>query len=254
MAVLSTEQNRSRYSLSSVDNSLRLILLIQERDQLRLSEAAEELGISKSTTHRLLATLAHRGFVVQERSRAYRAGPALLARPTNALGPSTMTLIHSHLMHLSAKSQETCHFVVLEGNGSRFVDGVQGPQVLRVGSRIGMLLPAHTNSSGKVLLSRLADSDLRALYPRGIPGGQGRVHGVAALVRELRATRRRGYGININESTEGISAVGRHVTDGRGVTIGAIAVAAPSSRYPRSRLPDLVAYLRPVIQALEAQL
>jgi hypothetical protein len=41
--------------------------------------------------------------------------------------------------------QERCHaleLMVLEGNGVRFIDGVEGMHVLRVGSRVGMLLPA----------------------------------------------------------------------------------------------------------------
>jgi DNA-binding IclR family transcriptional regulator len=60
--------------------------------------------------------------------------------------------------------------MVLEGNGTRFLDGVEGPQALRVSFRTGTLLPAHVTSGGKALLAELPPERLRALYPHGLPG------------------------------------------------------------------------------------
>ena len=51
------------------------------------------------------------------------------------------------------KLGETCHLMVLEGNGVRFIDSVEGKHVLRVGSRVGRLLPANRTSGGKALLA-----------------------------------------------------------------------------------------------------
>ncbi len=47
---------------------------------------------------------------------------------------------------------------------ARFIDCVESSQVLRTGSRLGMLLPAHTNSAGKALLAEL---------PSHLRGGNG---------------------------------------------------------------------------------
>ena len=242
------------YALASVDNALRLLLLLQEREEIRLSEAAAGLGVANSTAHRLLATLGHRGFVVQERSRAYRRGPALLAR-RRTWGQRALQTAHTQLARLSAQTRETTHLVVLEGNGTRFLDCVESPQVLRVGSRTGMLLPAHTNSGGKALLARLPDAELRALYPRGLPlGREGRTTDLDALRRILTATRRRGYGTNTNESERGVSAAGRHLCGPDGAVIGALVVAAPSARCPRQRLTELADHLLEAVRHLEADL
>src|SRR3954447_25847145 len=63
---------------TSVDNALRLLQLIGERQALRVAEAAELLGVARSTAHRLLTALRRRGFVTQDRPNgAYRPGPAL---------------------------------------------------------------------------------------------------------------------------------------------------------------------------------
>ncbi|MGH3626959.1 MAG: IclR family transcriptional regulator, partial [Sciscionella sp.] len=144
---------------------------------------------------------------------------------------------------------------VLEGNGTRFLDCVESPQVLRVGSRTGMLLPAHSNSGGKALLAQLTDAELRALYPRGLPPGPGRaVTDLRSLQRELAVTRRRGYGVNMDESARGVSAVGQHVTDSDGFVLGALVVAAPTARCTRGRLRELAHVLGDVVARLEAEL
>src|ERR1700742_5379267 len=68
--------------LTSVDNALWLLQLVAERQALRVAEAADLLGVARSTAHRLLSALRRRDFVMQDRPNgAYRPGPAL-----NAIG------------------------------------------------------------------------------------------------------------------------------------------------------------------------
>ena len=67
-----------QYPIESVDNALKVLLLLDERPELRLTEVSEHLGVASSTAHRLLAMLQYRGFVHQDRAtKAYRPGPAL---------------------------------------------------------------------------------------------------------------------------------------------------------------------------------
>src|SRR5947209_5262202 len=46
--------------LTSVDNALWLLQLVAERQSLRVSEAADLLGVARSTAHRLLSELRRR--------------------------------------------------------------------------------------------------------------------------------------------------------------------------------------------------
>src|SRR5258708_6972318 len=48
------------YPIESVDNALKLLLLLGEQPQIRLSEATRYLGVASSTAHRLLAMLTYR--------------------------------------------------------------------------------------------------------------------------------------------------------------------------------------------------
>jgi DNA-binding IclR family transcriptional regulator len=152
--------------------------------------------------------------------------------------------LRQSLEHLRGEVDETCHLVVLEGNGARFLDCVESTQILRTGSRVGMLLPAHTNSAGKALLAELSPKAFLSLYPRGVPSTVG--GGIAArkaLQRQLAQVRSAGYATNFEESAQGVTAVGACVRDGAGKAVAALAIASPSSRCDPRRVTALAEVL-----------
>ena len=51
--------------MQSVDHVLQLLLMLKRDGVLRVSDAAAELGVAKSTAHRLISMLRFRGFVEQ---------------------------------------------------------------------------------------------------------------------------------------------------------------------------------------------
>ena len=244
------------YPLSSVDNALRLLTLLHVRGSLRVAEAAAELGVAASTAHRLLAMLRARGFAEQDGSRAYRPGPALVGLASvGSPRPDLSTAAHGPLAALARTTGETTHLVVLEGNGVRFVDGVDGEQPLRVGSRVGVLLPAHATSGGKALLAELAPEELRALYAAGLPTTRaGAVRDLAALRRELGRVRRQGFALNLEESERGVNAVGTCVRSASGAAVAAAVVAAPAARCGRRELLELTVPLLETARKVSASL
>jgi DNA-binding IclR family transcriptional regulator len=249
-------QNKPLYPVESADNALRLLLLLSERRSLRVSDAAAHLGVARSTAHRLLGALAFREFAVQDVHKAYRPGPAfermVLTRPSTQ---DLRTLLRGRVERLHAELGETCHLMVLEGNGARFIDCAEGTHTLRVGSRVGMLLPAHVTSGGKALLAELSADQLAALYPRDLPVAPGGVVVQrAALLRQLATVRRRGYATNFEESERGIVAVGVCVRDSAGRAVAALAVAVPSVRCPRSRAGELAKVVRQAAEAATGDL
>src|SRR5512146_2588924 len=65
--------------IGAVDNVLRLLRLFEDHEMIRVNQVARDMGLSRSTVHRMLATLSHHQFVEQdESSRAYRPGPVLV--------------------------------------------------------------------------------------------------------------------------------------------------------------------------------
>jgi len=250
-------RNDPRATLSSVDNALRVLELLSDRPTLRVIEVADHLGVARSTAHRILAALLARGFVVQDAHKIYRPGPAIERfRQGRLIGPRpTKHLVHPHLERLAVVVGETCHVAVLEGNGTRFVDSVESFHALRVGTRVGMLLPAHKTAIGIALLAELPLRSLRAMYPRGLTGDAREAkQTLQTLERKIRTARRLGYASNMGESDAGISAVGICLRDPYGRAFAGIAVAIPTPRFDRHSVPDLVKALTDTAEAVKAEM
>src|SRR5690606_6044079 len=66
------------YSVDSVTNALRILVMLREEPELGVVDVARGLGVARSTAHRLLTTLARENFVRQESAYGkYRLGAAL---------------------------------------------------------------------------------------------------------------------------------------------------------------------------------
>lgn len=248
---------RNTSGLESVDNALRLLLLLAERDRLRVSDASAELGIALSTAHRLLSTLRQRGFVEQEPSRTYIKGPAFaLLGGQSSPGLPLEELVRPHLERLRDEVDETVHLAVPDGSAHlRFVLSVESSQSLRVGSREGARLPIHRTSGGKALLAALPPDQLaRRLAANGPDSLHLASQEAARLRRELGGVRRQGYGVNKAESERGIAAVGIAMLGEDRSPVGALSISVPTVRLNPARLREMAGRLLATKDILERDL
>ncbi|PXY25202.1 IclR family transcriptional regulator [Prauserella sp. PE36] len=202
---------RPQYPIESVDNALRILLLLGERSELRLTEVADYLGVASSTAHRLLAMLHYRGFIRQDRrSKAYVPGTALTGVAFSILQQfDVRQTLRPFLEELNGETGETVHIATLDGTTVRFIDAIESPRAVRVASRLGRSLPANCTSTGKAMLASLSTERLHQLYPdEELPGlTEHSIRSRSALERELAGIRRRGYATSSEESEEGVSSV-----------------------------------------------
>jgi DNA-binding IclR family transcriptional regulator len=234
-----------QYPIESVDNALKLLLLLGEQPQIRLSEATRYLGVASSTAHRLLAMLTYRGFVRQDPvSKAYLPGPALTSVAFAIFGRIDIQATATPIMRrLSERLRETIHVGMLDGANIRFVAAVEGPAAVRVASRLGRTMPAHCTSTGKLLLAQLSEAELRQLFPRE---KLERItsHSIVSrteLEAELSRIRERGYAVNREESEEGVASVAVAIpTRAPGLRL-ALNAAAPQSRLDGSQYAAVAA-------------
>src|SRR3954471_24986600 len=155
--------------LTSVDNALQLLQLVGERQALRVAEAADLLGVARSTAHRLLTALRRRGFVTQDRPNgAYRPGPALYEIGLAAVSRIDIRRVARPVLEqLREETQETVSLALLEGTTVRFLDCAESPRSVRVGNRTGVVRQAHASAVGKAILAGLSDAELDRRYPGG---------------------------------------------------------------------------------------
>lgn len=242
-------KNKPPYSIASVDSALLLATLLQQEGAIRVTDAAERLGVSVSTAHRLLGMLVYRDFAEQLADRRYGPGPLmqegrLPQKPVARLREAALP----YLRRLVEDLEETANLMVLTGSDVRFVATVECDQVLRVGDRTGRTLPAHLSSGGKAMLATLRPAELEAVLRQLGDEVAGR------LQRQLPALRRRGYAVNDQETEAGLTAVGIAVPAIAHTPPAAMSLAVPTARYSRERLPEWSAALVAAAQAVAADL
>lgn len=252
-------KNPPAYGVTSVDHALQLAVILQVEGPLTVSEAASRLGVARSTAHRLLSTLVYRDFAVQDEDRTYRVGPVLeIAAHTQSDVAAIRAAALGPLRTLVDTLDETANVSVRTGRTIRFVASVECGRALRVGSREGMVLPAHLATGGLVMLAALRDEELAALYaPTAEAGGD---HpdldrpDLDRLRNELRAVRRSGVALNLERSERGVVAAGRAVTNGAGATVAAVSVSMPSVRHTPERMAEVITALTTAAQSISAGL
>jgi len=221
--------------IGAVDNVLRLLRLFEDHEMIRVNQVARDMGLSRSTVHRMLATLSHHQFVEQdEHSRAYRPGPALVDIGLAVVSKIDIRAIsHTALMELRDLTGETAHLGIMRGDTSvLFLDSVESDRMVRTGSRTGRILPAHSTATGKVLLAERTDEEIAALYPSGLPEAPTprALTAVEELLEQVAEVRRLGYAVNHGESEDDVAAVAAAVRDKRGRVRCALVTTAPLSR------------------------
>jgi DNA-binding IclR family transcriptional regulator len=245
------------YAIESVDNALQLILMLQERESLRVNEAADRLGVAPSTAHRLLATLVYRGFALQDESRRYTAGPALKGAGRQGRIQDVAAVAHPHLEELAEAVGETVNFVARFGTSVRFLASVESTQLLRVGDRAGTVLPARLSSGGKAILATLDGEALHQLYSgrlAQLSGDQLSSEEFQALQNELAHVREQGYALNLGRTEADIAAMGRAVPAPGGRSWLGVSISAPKSRSSVLERVETISALRACCDALAADL
>ncbi|MFF2009989.1 IclR family transcriptional regulator [Streptomyces sp. NPDC058195] len=239
------------YPVASVDHALRAAAILQLEGGSTVSQIAERLGVARSTAHRILAMLVYRDFAVQDEDRLYRAGPVLeLAAHSQSLVSRLRAAAMPHLHQVVGLLDETANLTVRTGGTVRFIASVECRQALRVGSREGMVFPAHRTTAGLLLLADLPDEELDELYAPERRDHPADGPDLARLRTEVKRLRRNGFAVNKERSERGLIAVGVPVRDQDGTALAGLSVSMPSVRYDPHRLPSLVTALNATARAL----
>src|SRR5581483_2034940 len=160
-------------ALSSTDGGVRavsravelLFSLAAHEDGAGLQQLADEIGCSKSTTHRLLATLQSLGVAQQDgATRRYHAGPRLaqLAK----LGPASADLRGLALpamRRLRDETEETVTLHVIQGDSHVVVEQVESPHEIRRILPIGQPVRLLTGATARAILAFLPPSEAAAI-------------------------------------------------------------------------------------------
>ncbi len=197
--------------MTSLDNALRLLgLLGQHRQRLRVTEAAGELGLPKSSVSRLLSALERAGMVERDGElQGFRAGPETfrLGSLYRARTPPEER-VDDALRAMVARFPATAYVGVLRGMDLVVLRLHEGFHPVRYIQLPGNVIPAYGTAVGRALLARMPDSALRAGLPSHLSLPSRSVDmSRSALLKELARARSRGFA-EYDDPILGITALG----------------------------------------------
>lgn len=226
--------------------TLAVLDLLADRAPLGLSELSRELGIAKSTLHRICATLVRRGWAVRDSDGRFALGIRALRLGSSSAELPIVVAFRTVAAEFLTRHDETIALAVLDGTESLFIALEETSQPVRLVTHVGSKTPAFASASGRVVLASLAPAAVAAVFSGQklvTPTGR-RLNGVAELDRILAEVRERGYAENWGETAEGLYAASVPVVNEDGVTIAALTACVPVCRMNPERQERLVVDLR----------
>ena len=202
-------------------------------DGLTAPEIAEIVGLTRATAYHLVHTLVGEGFLIASAHRRFRLGfrvGTLVDGFERQVVPADMV---PFARSLATRTGETAYVAVRREAGLATVCSVPGAHAVSVlRSRLGPINDAHARASGKLLLALapaeireeyLAEHSLVACTPKTIIDR-------AALDAAMEEIRDRGYAIDREESTLGVSCLSVSLAD---ESIIALSLSAPTDRFDK---------------------
>jgi DNA-binding IclR family transcriptional regulator len=194
---------------------------------------SRDLGLPRSTTYHLLDTLVRAGFVAHlADEHKYGLGLAAYELATGYSRQAPLQrFARMPLAGLVDQVGHNAHLAVMHGRDVVYLIEERAPGRPPLVTDVGVRLPAHLTASGRALLARLPQAQVRALFPDQsafvLRTGRG-PRSLSALRQLLVVTRRRGWAEEAGEVTTGYSSLAVASCDHTGHPVAAVAVTFPT--------------------------
>ncbi len=140
-----------------MDRAVRLLEILADIGDGRVTDLADKVEVHKSTASRLLATLEAHDLVEQDPvTGAFRLGHGIVRLAGGVHHAFDLgTVSRSACLALAREVRETVNLVVLDGVHTMCIDQVLGAAGVTTVNWLGKRSPTHVAASGKVLLAHL---------------------------------------------------------------------------------------------------
>jgi DNA-binding IclR family transcriptional regulator len=237
--------------VQSVVRASRIVgVLLRSSQGERVADVARELGLTKSTTHRILRTLESEGVVRRdpEGGRYALDLASLVGAPGLVSGVASLeATIQNSLDELAQSTGATAVLTFPDQTRRNVVAGVYAlsPEPVRLNPSALPAVPAHAIAPGKCCLAAMSDEELTELLGEKLPRvTRFTITSLEALAKQLAQVRRRGYAICEQEAMVGICGLAVPVRDRAGAVVASLALGVTGHTLPRNRIRQSLPPLR----------
>lgn len=212
---------------------LQVIEALAQSDVPRgITSLANELQLTKSNVHRLLATLTAHGYVRQQGpTAAYLLSPKLWELGSLVMSRLNITKVaHNSMAALAAETGESVHLSILDGPEVIYIDKIDSLHAVRAYSRVGGRAPAWCVATGKAMLAYSTDEALWAIAPHLLRFTDSTIVELDGLRRDLERVRTQRFAVNRGEWRKDVCGIAVPVRDSSTKVIAAIGISGPAAR------------------------
>ncbi|MDI3533985.1 MAG: IclR family transcriptional regulator, regulon repressor [Thermosediminibacterales bacterium] len=255
------EKNLStqKHIINSISRAVDILELFDQYNlELGVTEIANKLNLHKSSVHRIVSTLEHKGILEKNSTNSkYRLGIKLyiigiLARNENEL----IAVSIPHLKRLTEISGETTNLVVLNGCKCLYIAQQTSDKMVRIFTKIGAKILPHCTAVGKVLLSEMEENEIEHIISvNGLPSyTKNTITKKEKLLEELRKARAEGYAMDDEEREEGVMCIAAPIRDRNKTIIAAISISGPKYRFDNSDIDKYILAVKEEAAAISKEL
>jgi IclR family transcriptional regulator, KDG regulon repressor len=241
-------------SVRAVERAIDVLLCFDHEERgLTLTQIAGRVKMSKSTVHRLLATLESRRFIQRDKATGqYCLGLGFIEAASLVLQEIDLKRwALPYLQRLSAECGETVDLAILDDTHVVYLLVVESAQRVKIAAAVGERLPAYCTATGKAFLAYLPVEQVHTILERG-PGHyrDGTPVSFPNLCPDLQSIRERGFAISEQEYEQDINAVAAPILNADRWPMLVIAIVGPSFRLSSERMQQLGQSIRLTVDAI----
>lgn len=250
-----------KYPVQTVEKALEIIELLtgnQYIDGVSISELSKELDLGKSTVHRIIETMEAKGYIHQDNDtkkyhlswKLFELGNSIPRRR------NLFTMDTTLLQALCDKFQETVNMGVRVDDSVVTIHKINPTSSLIANLQIGTREALHATAMGKALMSQMTREEIVKLLGTG-PYEQftsKTIKDVNQLTENINIIRGRGYSLDDEEYSAGLTCISVPLKNYRNEIVAAISISGATIRMTEDKLNEIQKELKHVAERLSAYL
>jgi len=220
-----------------------LEFLATHQTSATIAELSEQLGYPSASVFRITQELENLGYLTRDlASKRYSlTSKFLLLGQPQGENRSLIEAATPAMRALNRKTGETTQLLCLVETHSVVIEQFISTHPFKYSAQLGARCPAYSCAPGKAMIAFLPEDEREELISRMKfkQFTSTTITDRTTFRAELNQIVKCGYAVDRAEGLEGIHCVAAVIRDRHNFPVGAMTIAAPSSRLPRSRFAEM---------------